>query len=94
MFNEYLLVSTGFIPGPKPGVIKSKQGSVTGSGMDFKYLKFLDICLEANLYRYVDDGTREVRLPSTLNIGRCTYHNLYVRLSHYFYCMTLVFTLI
>ena len=68
----------------RPGVIKSKPGSVTGSGMDFKHLTFLDICSQANPFYDVDDDTKEVRLPSTLNIGRCTYNNLYVRLNHYF----------
>ena len=53
--------------------------------MDFKYLTFLDICSQANPFFYVNDGTRAVRLPSTLSIGRCTYNNLYVRLNHYVY---------
>ena len=79
---------------PVSGVISSKSGSVTGSGMDFNYLKFLDICSQANLFRYVNDDTRAVTLPSTLSIGRCTYNNLYVRLNHYFYDRALLFTLI
>ena len=94
VLDEYLFISTDCIPVFGSGVKKSKPGSVTGSGMDFTYLTFLDICLEANIFRYVDDGTRAVRLPSTLSIGRCTYENLYVRLSLYFCCMILVFTLI
>ena len=85
IFDEYLLVSTGFVPGSGFEVIKSKPGSVTESGVDFNYLRFLDMCSQANLFRYVNDGTRAVRLPSTLHIGRCTYNNFYVILSHYVY---------
>ena len=75
---NYLLGSTDIIPGLGSGDIKSKPG------MHFKYLRFLDICTQAELFRYVNDDTIAVTLPSTLTIGKCSYHNLYVRLSHYF----------
>ena len=85
VIDEYLLISTDCVPVSESGVIKSQPGFATGSGVDFNYLTFLDICSQATLFRHVNDGTRAVRLPSTLSIGKCTYQYLYVRLSHYFY---------
>ena len=83
---NYLFGSTDVIPGLGSGAIESKPGS----GMHFKYLRFLDICSQAELFRH--ERTRVVTLPSTFTIGRCSYHNLYVRLSHYFCGMILTFT--
>ena len=54
--------------------------NLTGSGMGSNYLTFLDLGLQTNIFRNVDDSSREVRLPSSFNIGRSTYHILYVRL--------------
>ena len=42
--------------------------------MGFKYLTFLDLDLQANIFNNIDDGTRAVGLPSSFNIGRSTYH--------------------
>ena len=52
----------------------------TGSGMGSKYLTFLHLGSQANTFRNVDDGTIAVGLPSAFNIGKNTYHTLYVRI--------------
>ena len=44
-----------------------------------KYLTFLDLGSQANTFKNVDDGTITVQLPSTFDIGKNTYHSLYVR---------------
>ena len=49
--------------------------------MESKYLKFLDLGLQTNIFRNVDDRTIEVELPTTLQIGGSTFHTLYVRFS-------------
>ena len=49
--------------------------------MESKYLKFLDLGLQANIFRNVDDRTIDVELPTTLQIGGSTFHTLYVRFS-------------
>ena len=49
------------------------------SGLGLKQLTFLDLSLQTNFFGNVDDGTRFVGLPSSFNIGRSTYHTLYVR---------------
>ena len=51
-----------------------------GSGMGLKYLTFIDLGSQANTFRNVDDGTIAVELPSAFNIGKNTYHTLYVRI--------------
>ena len=55
----------------------------TGSGMGSKYLTFLDLGLQAHIFRNIDDGTIAVELPSTFYIGKHTFHNLNVRFSQY-----------
>ena len=47
--------------------------------MGSKYLTFLDLGLQTNVFSNIDDGTRAVGLPSSFNFGRSTYHTLYVR---------------
>ena len=47
--------------------------------MSSKYLTFLDLGLQANVFSNIDDGTRAVGLPSLFIFGRSTYHTLYVR---------------
>ena len=59
--------------------IKSGSRFESGSGIGFKYLTFLEVGLQTNIFRNVDDGTVTVELPSALNIGRQTFHTLYVR---------------
>ena len=76
---HYLLIS-----GSRSEVINSGSPLVSGSYMYSKYLTFLDICFEANIFRYVNDGTEAVRFPFPFNIGRHTYRTLYVRFSQYF----------
>ena len=49
------------------------------SGLGLKQLTFLDLSLQTKFFGNVDDGTRAVELPSSFNIGRSTYHTLYVR---------------
>ena len=51
--------------------------------MNSKYLVFLDLGLQTNIFNNIDDGTRFVGLPSSFNIGRSAYHTLYVRFSCY-----------
>ena len=46
-------------------------------------MTFLDVGLQANIFRNVDDGTIAVELPSALNIGRQSFHTLYVRFTFY-----------
>ena len=53
------------------------------SGLGLKQLTFLDLSLQTNFFGNVDDGTRFVGLPSSFNIGRNTYHTLYVRFNCY-----------
>ena len=48
-------------------------------GLGLKQLTFLDLSLQTNFFGNVDDGTRFVGLPSSFNIGKSTYHTLYVR---------------
>ena len=57
------------------------SGSGLGTGSEFKYLTFQDLGLQAKIFRNVDDGSRAVGLPSPLNIGRQSFHTLYVRCS-------------
>ena len=47
--------------------------------MGSKYLTFLDLGSQTNIFSNIDDGTRIVGLPSSFNIGKNTYHTLYVR---------------
>ena len=55
----------------------------TGSGMGSKYLTFLDLGLQTNLFNNVDDGTIAIELPSPLNVGGQLFHSLNVRFSHH-----------
>ena len=59
--------------------IKSGSRFESGSGIGFKYLTFLDVGLQTNIFSNVDDDTKVVELPSALNIGGQTFHTLYVR---------------
>ena len=52
--------------------------------MESKYLTFLDLQLQTNVFSYVDDGTITVELPSMLNIGKQNFSTLIVRFSHHF----------
>ena len=60
--------------------INSGSPFVSGSGIHSIYLKFLDICPDASIFRNVNDGTTTVTLPSTIYIGRRIYHTLYVKI--------------
>ena len=60
----------------------------SGSGIGFKYLTFLDVGLQANIFRNVDDGTIAVELPSALNIGRQSFHTLYVRFTFSYFVVS------
>ena len=73
--NHYLLIS-----GSRFEDINSGSPFVSGSGIHSIYLKFLDICPDASIFRNVDDGTTAVTLPSTIYIGRRVYHTLYVKI--------------
>ena len=53
--------------------------------MESKYLTFLDLQLQTNVFSYVDDGTITVELPSMLNIGKQNFSTLIVRFSHHFF---------
>ena len=53
---------------------------MSGSGMESKYLKFLDLVLKSSIFRNVD-CTLEVELPTTLQMGGNTFHTLCVRFS-------------
>ena len=53
----------------------------TGSGMDFKYLTFLDLGSQTNIFNNVDDGVIAIELPSTLNVGKYIFNSLNVRLN-------------
>ena len=55
----------------------------SGSGMESKYLKFLHLGLQANIFKSVDDHTTTVQLPSTFQMGESTFFSLYVRFSFY-----------
>ena len=79
----YWMMHCLLISGSRSRVINSESLFVSGSGMHSKYLKFLDICSYASIFRYANDYTRAVQLPSTFNIRRRTYHTLYVSLSQY-----------
>ena len=59
--------------------IKSGSGLKSGLGLVFNYLTFLDVGFQTKVFRNVDDGTIPVGLPSALNIGRQSFHTLYVR---------------
>ena len=61
--------------------------------MESKYLTFFDLGLQAKIFRNVDDGSRAVELPSPLNIGRQTFHTLYVKFTCYFCGINFVFIL-
>ena len=74
-------------------VILYESGSGSGSGFS-KYLTFQDLGLQAKIFRNVDDSSRAVGLPSSLNIGKQSFHTLYVRCSFQFYGFNFVFTLI
>ena len=56
---------------------------LTGSGLGSKYLTFLDLGLQTNIFSNVDDGTIAVELPSTFYVGAYTFHSLHVRISYY-----------
>ena len=51
--------------------------------MESKYLKFLHLGLQANIFKNVDDHTTTVQLPSTFQMGESTFYSLYVRFSFY-----------
>ena len=51
--------------------------------MSSKYLTILDLGSQTNIFSNIDDGTRIDGLPSSFNIGKNTYHTLYVRFSCY-----------
>ena len=72
---HYLLIS-----GSRFEDINSGSPFVSGSGIHSIYLKFLDICPDASIFKNDNDGTDEVELPSTIYIGRRIYHTLYVKI--------------
>ena len=61
--------------------------------MESKYLTFQDLGLQAKIFRNVDDDSIAVGLPSLLNIGKQSFHTIYVRSTCYFCGINLVFTL-
>ena len=52
--------------------------------MDSKYLTFLDLGSQTNIFNNVDDGAIAIELPSTLNIGKYLFNNLNVSFSYHF----------
>ena len=91
---NYFFISTDFVLRTGSIVKDSESQSVSGSRMHSKYLTFLDICSQFNIFQYVNNGTRAVELPSSFSFGRITYDKVYVSLSPYYYGIILVFTLI
>ena len=62
--------------------------------MNSKYLTFLDLGSQTNIFYNVDDGAIEIELPSTLNVGKYLFNSLNVRLNSIFLGIILTFTLI
>ena len=52
--------------------------------MDSKYLTFLDLGSQTNIFNNVDDSAIAIELPSTLNIGKYLFNNLNVSFSHHY----------
>ena len=61
---------------------------VSGSGMESKYLKFLDLGLKSSIFKNVDDRTLEVELPTALQMEGNTFHTLYIGFS----CCGIIFS--
>ena len=63
--------------------------------MDYKYLTFLDLGSQTNIFNDVDDGAILIELPSALNVGKSLFNSLNVRFSHHisWYYINLYFNL-